>query len=397
VADVFWHTKEDYKKLNEWGFNLVRLLVFWEALEPIKGQYNLEYIQKVCQHIQWLKELKIEVLLDFHQDLFAHKFTGNGFPSWAIIDNSKSFKKQEPWNKNYFQPAVLESYKNFWKNKDLQVSYIKAISTLINNIKSFDNIVGIDVMNEPFPVSPFFLSFENKNLTDLYELLQTAIKQANPNIHMFFEPWMSTSAGLPSNLSYKTNDRDVYAPHFYDPFCMENKPYEKFNRWLLKKSIEIKVREAQLLKCPIVYGEFGFPKEAKNWELGIKDFLTETDKYNTGWIYWSYDLINHGGMGLLNSDKTPNDFLKNIVRIYPQRIAGKNPSYHSTDTEFSLTYELSDATGFTEIAIPDMIDFKVLVGSYSYTYDKESRKIYYNNDTKNKTQNIVIAYSMKKD
>src|ERR1019366_9991020 len=35
-----WQTKDDYARLRRWGFNCVRYLVFWEAVEPREGVYD---------------------------------------------------------------------------------------------------------------------------------------------------------------------------------------------------------------------------------------------------------------------------------------------------------------------------------------------------------------------
>jgi endoglycosylceramidase len=64
-----WHTKDDYASLRQWGFNCVRYLVFWEAVEPREGVYDEAYIDATIERIRWMADLGIDVLLDFHQDL----------------------------------------------------------------------------------------------------------------------------------------------------------------------------------------------------------------------------------------------------------------------------------------------------------------------------------------
>jgi len=70
----------DLDRLKEWGFNIVRLLVSWKALEPYPNK-NLEDIEEEGkQYLVLIKEIidslysrGIYVILDFHQDI-AHEF-----------------------------------------------------------------------------------------------------------------------------------------------------------------------------------------------------------------------------------------------------------------------------------------------------------------------------------
>ena len=44
--------KNDILRLTEnWGFNAVRLLVFWDGIEPVKGKYDYEYLDRVKERL----------------------------------------------------------------------------------------------------------------------------------------------------------------------------------------------------------------------------------------------------------------------------------------------------------------------------------------------------------
>ena len=157
-----WHGDEDIAKLKEWGFNLVRFLVFWEKLESKEGHYNYDYLNNIENFIKKLRDADIDVLIDIHQDLYSQKFGGNGFPEWTVNDDGHKFTRREPWNLNYKEPAVKAVYKNFWKSKELNAKYIDIVGLLQNKFKTYDNVIGIDVMNEPFfPLLNIF-NFEKK-------------------------------------------------------------------------------------------------------------------------------------------------------------------------------------------------------------------------------------------
>ena len=68
--------------LRSWGINLVRLGVMWEAVETSEGVYNLTYLDEVNKLINKLGQKGIYTMVDFHQDVFARRICGEGFPNF---------------------------------------------------------------------------------------------------------------------------------------------------------------------------------------------------------------------------------------------------------------------------------------------------------------------------
>ena len=77
-------TDEDIDNLVKWGFNLVRLGVMWEAVEPHKGVYNLTYLDEVEKLVNKLGSKGIFTLVDGHQDVFSRRTCGEGFPAFYV-------------------------------------------------------------------------------------------------------------------------------------------------------------------------------------------------------------------------------------------------------------------------------------------------------------------------
>ena len=62
----------EFAKLRKMGFNVVRLLLMWEAVEPVqKGQYDQKYLTYIRNIVKKAGEHGIYVLMDFHQDMFS--------------------------------------------------------------------------------------------------------------------------------------------------------------------------------------------------------------------------------------------------------------------------------------------------------------------------------------
>ena len=409
-----WTTKEDLARLKTWGFNLVRYLVFWEAIEPTEGNIDSNYINATRERITWLQELGIDVIVDIHQDIYASKFTGNGFPVWTINDDGLPFTEQHPWSANLLEPAVIASYKNFWTNETLKKKYVELVKLVFAEFADpFSNVLGVDVMNEPFPIvsQEFVKAIKEKKITDIKAKYLTEIanfeKQyldrlytdiaanVKTNKKIFFEPVIYTSAGIPSRLKFKPEDNWVYYPHYYDPFCHESKPYKETNEKLMKASVLIKNFEAYRFRTPILYGEWGIGQTVENFQQYIIDFMNLADKHVYGWTYFCYDPGHPFSPIDANKEETPQ--CKTLVRPYPQKIAGINPKFKITGNVFELTYELSgkttlpgDERDVTIIFVPGAVLTRFKVETDGYVQNADNLILYHN--TAKKIQKIKITF-----
>jgi endoglycosylceramidase len=379
-----WHQPEDYDRLKQWGFNLVRFLVYWEAIEPIEGEYNNEYLQKVVEHIDYLRKIGIDVIVDIHQDLYAKKFNGNGFPEWTVNDKGKPFSPQEPWGKNYLQPAVRASYRNFWESEYLQKKYAGMMSVLASYLKGLDNVIGIDMLNEPFPKLPFVRYFEKSILTDFYKKCITFVVLNGYYKTFFFQPWIGTSSGIPTYMRYRPwLNKAVYMPHYYPPRCLEKGTYKAIDRFLLKWSFNIKHREAQLFNSPLIFGEFGISSNVSGYQRYVWDFLDLCNKHLASWIWWSYDKEEHSAFGVIDNEKNEKEILKTLVRAYPQRIAGESPIILNTKNTLYLTYRSTDTIGPTVVYVPDAYNCAI---DCNCEFTRQENQVLFENSSENLTK-----------
>ncbi|MCQ2479687.1 MAG: cellulase family glycosylhydrolase [Clostridia bacterium] len=152
---TLWH-KGLAKELKENGFELIRLGLIWDAVEPKKGEYNKEYIDFILDILDECESEGIYVFLDMHQDLYSGfgDGCGDGAPDWACLtDKYKYHKAKFVWAEGYFWGrAVHRAFDNFWGNKDgVQDDYHKMWSHIAETAGNRPAVIGYDVMNEPFP------------------------------------------------------------------------------------------------------------------------------------------------------------------------------------------------------------------------------------------------------
>ncbi|MHA6483509.1 cellulase family glycosylhydrolase [Paenibacillus sp. strain BS8-2] len=149
-------TEQDFLKLKQWGMNVIRLGMSWDALEPTPGHYDDAYIERTRAIIQLAEQHDIYVFLDMHQDLYSSLFS-NGAPAWATLTDNHTYAKTEVWSDAYlFDGAVQTAFDHFWRNSPapdgigLQDHYISTWSYAVRQLHDAPNLIGYDLMNEPF-------------------------------------------------------------------------------------------------------------------------------------------------------------------------------------------------------------------------------------------------------
>ncbi|KAK9460607.1 glycoside hydrolase superfamily [Lipomyces oligophaga] len=130
---------EHLTRIKSWGYNIVRYIFTWEALEHAgPGKYDQEFIQFSISVLQKIKDFGFYCYMDPHQDVWSRYSGGSGAPMWtlyaagldprsfiyneaAIVQNTWidpiTFPKMT-WPTNYDRLACLTMFALFWAGKD---------------------------------------------------------------------------------------------------------------------------------------------------------------------------------------------------------------------------------------------------------------------------------------
>ena len=333
-----WITQADIEREHrDLGWNAVRYLVFWGAIEPKQDSFDEAYLSNVKQRVKWYTDRGMYVIIDMHQDVYGYGVGDNGAPEWAATYThiKNLIPDKWPWWMQNMEPKVIHSFVTFWKykqRKELQDHYIKSWLKVVNLLKDDPYVIGYDLMNEPHGgkiLKTLFGGFEKKWLSAMYGRLIPAMRREDTMHYIFIEPRsFGTNFGMSSHLP-KVNDsiahKLVYAPHVYMKFVDIGGDYKPKDKKSLDKWFQHRDRETQMQQASLLLGEFGLSAHKKDFDKYLQDILSGIDSRQASWTYWASD---PGGWGPFNLDRTPSPVMAQLLRVYPAATAGLLLSFH---------------------------------------------------------------------
>lgn len=286
-------------QIDDWGFNVVRIPVNWDILEPDPPKisadgkelhhWNSDYVSALDRAVTGLGKRHIAVILDMHQYLWSSIFklinsadgagcAGSGIPAW--IYGSRHFTD--------FQQARCDFFtqKN---NSGLpfapQSEFINVWIFLAGRYKDNSTVIAMDIINEPWAAvgkcSPGQL-----NLDDFYLKVGRAIRNVNPNVALILEDSQDYGNGdfalknLPLNNS-------IYSFHLYTGNWTPDGE-KRLNRYLTR---------ARSWNVPLFVGEFDAFGATDNsppvpftpeLEGELEQMMSYSKENRVNWALWSY-------------------------------------------------------------------------------------------------------------
>jgi len=176
---------EHLGRLQSWGFNFLRLLVPWEAVEHAgPGDYDQAYLEYLRRLVEVASTFGFYILVDPHQDVWSRFSGGDGAPGWtfeAAGMDLRNFHQTgaailhqihgEPfprmiWPTNSGKLAAATMFTLFFGSNHfspqcrvdgepiqqyLQRHYLNAMAAIAKTLAGLPNVIGYDTMNEPLP------------------------------------------------------------------------------------------------------------------------------------------------------------------------------------------------------------------------------------------------------
>ena len=337
VGDTTWVVNETaVRKLKAYGVNILRLGLMYAGAMPEKGKLNSSYFDAMETLIQMIQDNGVYTLLDSHQDLFAQKYFGDGFPAWSVIQgNARDFpypiqSEKLLWSVYYMSESVNAGFGYFYNNtQGLQDYYAQFWAEAARRFAKFPYVIGYELLNEPWPgdvyehisiIAP--VNAYKQNLEPLYDKLSKAIRTEDPDHLIFFESvtWDYRDSGIdhvPGGPEF--GNKTVLSYHFYVP------PQIATN-----STLKNKFDSRQKHGCGSMLTEFEI------WEGetdAFKQMLELADVWGESWIGWTsnpLDILSYS-----------TSFLSTFAHPYAQIVAGHIiiMKFEPDSRDFYLVYD----------------------------------------------------------
>ena len=389
---------DDAQFLADNGFNVVRLGVDWAAVEPEPGVIDTEYLAEIDQTVQTLSDHGIYTVIDMHQDLYSTELHGEGAPGWATqtggLPNPDLGALVGQFAVNYYlSPAQNHAWDAFWANSDapdgvgLQNHYAQSWQAIANYFADDPNVIGYNIINEPWAGSSWLLTilngsfFGTQQLTPLYNQSIAAIRSVDPNTTVYISPASpavdEVSAlllGQPIILGAISDPNTVLEYHGYGNLVGIN-----------LSSIIGPILSGRAAAygaahdTPSFLGEFGATSDA----APLSAEAQAADARQIGWANWAYS-----GVGEITSAASPRDQalvydpalppvgdnvnasnLQVLSKPYPQVISGTPQGWTvDDDGTFKFTYSTARVDGSGDFAAGSLTTISTPVVQYPNGY-----------------------------
>lgn len=356
VCGATWRTPADhlpgltinyddlYQNLRTWGYNVIRLPLQWNNLEPIAptwdaqaGRYvhtwNPNYLSDLRSMITKAHAAGIMVILDMQQDFWSpalHNITnwdgsrgyceGYGMPRWmypsidaksATTQNTDFYNGMNWFFRNIHDPMATvtratpwELYGDVWRMLSYEFS-------AASGFPDYQTVVGADLFNEPWwsyvggspPAGQTVAQAAGSRLLAFYTGLAPSITVNSPNWLLFFQdtgggyysanpslresPWMTGKPQAPGNWVYSVHDYNFTYATFSDGVPR----HDDFGITLMSAVLN----NARSWGIPLYIGEF------TNFSLGVdarnltdaemaqtRLFVAWAKQNGVSWTFWSY-------------------------------------------------------------------------------------------------------------
>ena len=362
---------DDAAFLQRNGFNSVRLGVIYAGVEPSPGSYDDAYLNQIAATEADLARHGVFSQLDFHQDMFNERFQGEGWPDWAVQDDGLP-NTALGFPTNYFtNVALIRAFDHFWANDPgpggvgLQDRYAAAWAHVAARFASAKGTAGFDLMNEPWPGSPFLScfvepgcpGFDTNVMVPFYKRVIDRIRAVERQKLIWYEPNVLFNFGADSSVTGLGDRQAGFSFHLYCTPGLAVAPYnlqscEAQNEHVLQNAD----KHASTTGDALMLSEFGATDDLAS----IRSNVADADRHMVSWQYWHYcecaDPTTSGtGTQAVVVDPSQPPTGSNVKQAkldvlsepYPQVVAG-TPSSYGFDPQtgtFRLSYSTRGPAG----------------------------------------------------
>jgi endoglycosylceramidase len=288
---------DDFADIAAEGFNVVRLLVHWSALEPARDTIDEGYLQQIRDAVAGAKAHNLYVVIDMHQDAWGKYIASppgtvcppgtstavgwDGAPEWAtLFDPGPGNTNTCRGSSREDSAAVREAWDNFYADADgIMTELVELWGLLGAEFAHEPAVAGYDLLNEPN------LGSDGDNaVVRLGEFFDRAIgairagEQAEGGVsHMaIFE---TTVVGTVVPYDFTTDDNIVFSGHNYGDSITPVPMDVVFTYFAF---------QAEQYDAPLWIGEYGWFDDPPANAANVARYASIEDQMVLGSAWWQW-------------------------------------------------------------------------------------------------------------
>src|SRR5262249_26064040 len=296
----------DADAMRGFGFNLLRLPISWSGLEPMPGQYDRRYLERIATVVDACERDGILVLIDFHQDAFSKEIGQDGAPRWVLdlLLGPGNYPylggPLENLTARRFAPATLAAFREFFADTGgAQDRLAAAAAVVAKRFRRAGGVLGYEIMNEPLVVGG-----GSAELDAFHVKVARAIRHADRRHLIVFEPDtirnLTNVAPLPA--APFPVPGAMYAPHIYTGVFDGTDISRGDLAPILAPSMEHAAEEAAAWGVPLLIGEYGIDPASPVANAWITAELDLQDRLRAHSTFWLWEEISSGHWGLYDGE-----------------------------------------------------------------------------------------------
>jgi len=351
--------ESDFAQMASWGFNVIRLPIAWNYMEPQPNQLDDTYLrEQVDAVIDFAARHGMLTILELHQFFWSPCFTGgNGAPPWACAGHGypDSFNGALRAGCEFIAGAAAPD------GRTLQDHFIDVWRMIARRYAGDRRVAGFDFLNEPSPVACGADATDiTHSLYQLYRRVRDAVGSAGASQTFFLEPTLLRNIGSPITPEPFGPDV-VYAPHLYTQTGGSADLQYNGDARAITADYEQAAIEAADFNGPLFVGEFGGNTDAERGfraatEAFLRDSLAEQDRRLIGGAVWAYFPSDNTFSVVDANENEKGELVDILARPFARRIAGVPTAMHfdldSKEFEFSWRVTADQAGKVTELFLP---------------------------------------------
>lgn len=316
------HTEEDYARMASWGFNVVRLPIAWQHIEPQPGVYNSSYFKDtVDKDIRWAKKYGIYIILDMHQWYWSPRFTffggrGQGMPVWMVNGYPDSSEGMNQAITDFWLGKGPNGTEANEINPSMQHRYITIWKLVANRYVNEPRVAIYELFNEPYHSNIIGPEQMPNYLYPFYNRLIEAIRVIDPKRIIAYESTGGWDSGRAQKLNYSNL---AYTFHYYHTRVYDGNATALREGFMYRYNpIFAWQSKPPTWDIPIFLGEFG--AETGSWNPNASQYVIDyrnilDNDVKIGWMWWNYAKSDTYGAALLYADGRERTELTTYLKI----------------------------------------------------------------------------------